>query len=138
MRPAQELEVSYFFANSYEEILQWKDKFVSEGREGIVVKNPSPFYGQRKAWLKLNAYDSADCFVTRLEETQEMQRTGIPHSWFLGVYDDNDESGNVLEVGKVGTYLKEMDPKEIGDRNCRRGSLPGSHRRPQIQAPPSG
>ena len=39
-----------------------------------------------------------------------MDRTGIPHSWFVGLY---DESGEVVEMGKVGTYLKEVDPSRI-------------------------
>ena len=39
-----------------------------------------------------------------------MDRSGIPHSWFIGIYDENNQ---VLEIGKVGTYLKEVDPTKI-------------------------
>jgi ATP-dependent DNA ligase len=95
---------------SYEEILQYKQDMIEKGEEGILVKNPSSKYGEKNAWLKLKRFETIDCFVIRLEKTGDMDRSGVPHSWVLGVY---DAAGRVIEVGKVGTYLKEVDPTKI-------------------------
>ncbi len=97
-------------AKSYEEILQYKEDTIKKGEEGILVKNPSSKYGEKNAWLKLKRFETIDCFVIRLERTADMDRSGVPHSWVLGLYDN---SGQIVEVGKVGTYLKEVDPKKI-------------------------
>lgn len=104
------LLVKYQFANSYEEIMEYKSRLLAEREEGVVVKNPSSRYGQKNSWLKLKKFDSVDCFVVGIEKTGDMETTGIPHSWFLGLYDD---SGEVKNMGKVGTYLKEVDPLQI-------------------------
>ena len=103
-------EVTTFQANTFQEIVDFKNEILSKGGEGIVVKNPNSRYGEKNSWLKVKRYDTIDCFVTRYESTKEMERTGIPHSWFIGVY---NERGEVFEMGKVGTYLKEIDPKKI-------------------------
>ena len=105
------LLVKYELANSFDEIVDYKQKEITLGEEGIMVKNTGSKYDQKGAWLKLKRSDTIDCFVTGIDRTIEMDRTGIPHSWFLGLYDD---SGNVEEIGKVGTYLKEVDPAKIG------------------------
>jgi ATP-dependent DNA ligase len=102
--------VKYVMANSFEGIMEYKSKEIALGGEGIMVKNPSSTYGQKGAWLKLKRSDTIDCFVTGIDRTIEMDRTGIPHSWFIGLY---DVAGNVEEIGKVGTYLKEVDPSRI-------------------------
>ena len=102
--------VKYVVANSFEEITEYKSKEISIGEEGIMVKNPSSTYGQKGAWLKLKRSDTIDSFVTGIDRTIEMDRTGIPHSWFIGLY---DRAGSVEEIGKVGTYLKEVDPSKI-------------------------
>lgn len=104
------LLVPYEIEDSFEAILNYKAKMLAGREEGVVVKNPSSTYGQKNAWLKLKRSDTADCFVTGIERTVEMDRTGVPHSWFIGLYDDQ---GNILEMGKVGTYLKVVDPSKI-------------------------
>jgi ATP-dependent DNA ligase len=102
-----DLEVEYKFANSPQEILQIKQELVDKDREGVIVKNPMSRYGQSNSWLKLKRYDTIDCFVTGYEETQEKIRTGIPRSWFIGVY---DEHGQVVDLGKVGSFRENVDP----------------------------
>ena len=102
--------VKYFLAKSTEEIQAQMKRVVERGGEGLVVKNPSSTYGQRNSWLKLKRFDTIDCFVTGYDTTKEMERTGIPHSWFIGLC---EPGGSILEIGKVGTYLKEIDPLRI-------------------------
>ncbi len=107
------LLVRYNLANSFQEVIEYKEKVLNSGgesKEGVVIKNPSSTYGQKNSWLKLKNFDTADCFITGIDRTIEMDRTGIPHSWFLGLYDN---SGQIVEMGKVGTYLKEVDPSKI-------------------------
>jgi len=100
----------YEMEYSFEEIMTYKAKMIAGREEGVVVKNPSSTYGQKNSWLKLKRSDTVDCFVTGIERTIEMDRTGVPHSWFIGLFDDY---GSVLEMGKVGTYLKDIDPSKI-------------------------
>jgi len=109
-RDREFLLVKYIMANSFEEIMEYKSNEIALGEEGIMVKNPSSTYGQKGAWLKLKRSDTIDCFVTGIDRTIEMDRTGIPHSWFIGLYDG---AGKMEEIGKVGTYLKEVDPLRI-------------------------
>jgi ATP-dependent DNA ligase len=101
--------VEYSVARSHQEIIDLKARTISQDGEGIIVKNSSSFYGQRNSWLKLKRSDTADCFVIDYERTIEMDRTGIPHSWFIGLYDN----GRVIEMGKVGAHLKEVDISRI-------------------------
>jgi len=97
-------------AHNYQEIIDFKNDLLSKGAEGLIVKNPNSMYGERNSWLKVKRFNTVDCFVTRHEVTKEMERSGVPHSWFVGLY---NESGAVVEMGKVGTYLKDVDPKKI-------------------------
>jgi len=108
--PRKFLEVPWELVSSVKGILEYKRNELSKGHEGIIVKNPSSFYGQRNSWLKLKRFDTVDVFVVGVEKTQDMDRSGVPHSWFIGIYDENNQ---VLEIGKVGTYLKEVDPTKI-------------------------
>jgi ATP-dependent DNA ligase len=107
---APDFQVPTIETKNYEEILEFKREMIGKQEEGILVKNPSSKYGEKNAWLKLKRFDTIDCFVIRVERTNDMERSGIPHSWVMGVL---DESGNVVEVGKVGTYLREVDPTLI-------------------------
>jgi len=104
------LLVKFELAYSFQEVMSYKERKLSSREEGIMVKNPSSTYGQKGAWLKLKNTETVDCFVVGIDKTTEMERTGIPHSWFIGLY---DYSGKVVEMGKVGTYLKEVDPSKI-------------------------
>lgn len=72
---------------------------VSHGGEGTVVKDLSKAYGETNAWLKKKRQKTFDVFVTGYE----MSKTGDKYAGQIGtllvsVY---DESGNVIEVGKV-------------------------------------
>ena len=108
--PRKFLQVPWELESSVKGILEYKASELSKGHEGIIVKNPSSYYGQKNSWLKLKRFDTVDCFVVGVEKTQDMDRSGIPHSWYIGVFDENNQ---VLEIGKVGTYLKEVDPTKI-------------------------
>ena len=105
-----ELEVTFIRARTAKEILAFKEEVISKGGEGLVVKNPASTYGQTNSWLKMKRYDTIDCFVIDYEETQEMRRTGVPRSWYVGVYDDN---GNRVNLGKVGSFVEKVDPRRV-------------------------
>jgi ATP-dependent DNA ligase len=104
------LEVPYKLAKSAEEILALKDRFVKEGYEGVVAKNPESAHGQPGSWLKMKKYDTLDVFVMDYEKTQDMERTGVPRSWFVGVY---DEDGRRVPLGKVGAFVEKVDPRQV-------------------------
>ena len=104
------LEVPYKLAKSVEEIQALKDRFVKEGYEGIVAKNPESAHGQPGAWLKMKKYDTLDVFIMDYEKTQDMERTGVPRSWFVGVY---DEHGRRVPLGKVGAFVEKVDPRQV-------------------------
>jgi ATP-dependent DNA ligase len=106
----REFDVETIQVNSYTEIMNALTDLMSKGAEGIVLKNPRSKYGERGSWLKLKRYDTIDCFVIKYERTGDMESTGIPHSWYVGVY---NEAGQVVEMGKVGAYVKEVDPLKI-------------------------
>jgi ATP-dependent DNA ligase len=103
------LEVPYKLAKSTEEILALKDRFVKEGYEGLVAKNPQSAHGQPGSWLKMKRYDTVDVFIMDYEKTQDMERTGVPRSWFVGVYDE----GRRVSLGKVGAFVEKVDPRKV-------------------------
>jgi ATP-dependent DNA ligase len=104
------LELPFELAKTREEILALKERFVGQGEEGLVAKNPLSTYGQPGSWLKLKRYDTIDCFVIDYEKTQEMERTGVPRSWYVGVYDDE---GRRVPLGKVGAFVEKVDPRQV-------------------------
>jgi len=104
------LEVPFKLAKSVEQILALKDRFIKEGNEGLVAKNPLSTYGEPNSWLKMKRYDTIDVFVMDYEKTQDMKRTGIPRSWFVGVY---DEEGRQIPLCKVGAFVEKVDPRQV-------------------------
>ena len=104
------LEVPYIIAKTEAKITSFMEEKVKEGREGLVVKNPESTYGQPKSWLKLKKFDTLDCFVTGYVETPELERSGIPRSWSVAVYDDN---GKAVELGNVGSAIEGVDPRHV-------------------------
>jgi ATP-dependent DNA ligase len=104
------LEVPYKRAETAQKILAAKDDAIKKGAEGIVVKNPLSTYGQPKSWLKLKKFDTVDCFVTGLGDTQELRNTGIPRSWSVAVHDD---WGRVVDLGNVGSLVERVDPRKV-------------------------
>ena len=105
-----EVEVKPTLAKSFNQIMALKERLVKKGGEGIVVKNPTSSYGLPNSWLKLKRFDTIDCFVTGIEETQEMKRTGVPRSWFIAV---NDDEGKRVDIGKVGAFVEKVDPRDV-------------------------
>jgi ATP-dependent DNA ligase len=105
-----ELEVEIHRANTVQEIEDLKNEYVSKGFEGLIVKNPLSKYGQSNSWLKLKRFDTIDCFVIDYEDTPERRRTGVARSWFVGLY---DKAGQVVNIGKVGSFLERVDPRSI-------------------------
>ena len=74
-----------------------RDDEIRAGAEGIICKNPTSRYGDTNSWLKLKRFDTIDCFVIDFEDTPDFKRTGVPRSWFIGLYDD---AGQVVEHRK--------------------------------------
>ena len=103
------LEVPYMRAATVDKVLRLRDLAIEKGGEGVVVKNPDSTYGQPNSWLKLKRFDTVDCFIIDYEQTQEMKKSGIPRSWWVGVYDD----GRVLNLGKVGSSVEKVDPRQV-------------------------
>ena len=106
------LETPMILANSMEEILKFRDEEIAAGGEGIICKNPTSAYGDANSWLKLKRFDTIDCFVIDYEDTPDYKRTGIPRSWFIGLYDD---AGNLVNIGKVGSFVESVDPRKVGN-----------------------
>jgi len=104
------LEVPFKLARSREEILALKERFIEEGYEGLVAKNPQSAHGQPNSWLKMKKYDTLDVFIMDYEKTQDMERTGVPRSWFVGVY---DAEGRQVPLGKVGAFVEKVDPRKV-------------------------
>lgn len=105
-----EVESPVTYARNLREIEDEKDRAIREKYEGVILKNPLSTYGHANSWLKLKKYDTIDCFVIDYEETREMKRTGSPRSWFVGVY---DEKGEVVDLGKVGSFIERVDPCDV-------------------------
>ena len=104
------LEVPFKLAKSREEILALKARFIKEGYEGLVAKNPQSAHGQPGSWLKMKKYDTVDVFIMDYEKTQDMERTGVPRSWVVGVY---DAAGRSVPLGKVGAFVEKVDPRKV-------------------------
>ena len=104
------LEVPHTLARTSAKIMELRNKMVEKGGEGIVVKNPESSYGQPKSWLKLKRFDTVDCFVTGVVETNEMTMTGIARSWSVAVYDDG---GQLVDLGNVGSMVERVDPRHV-------------------------
>lgn len=104
------MEVPYRMAKTAKEILDLKERYAEEGYEGVVAKNPLSTYGEPGSWLKLKTHETIDVFVIGIERTQEMDRTGVPRSWEVGVYDDN---GKRVSLGKVGAFVERVDPRKV-------------------------
>jgi ATP-dependent DNA ligase len=103
------LEVPFKLAKSREQILALKDRYIREGNEGLVAKNPLSTYGERGSWLKMKRHDTIDVFIIDYERTQDMERTGVPRSWHVGVYD----KGRRVPLGKVGAFVEKVDPRQV-------------------------
>ncbi len=97
-------------AQSIEEIQSMLQDAIARGGEGIICKNPLSTYGQPNSWLKMKRFDTVDCFVIDHEETQEFKKSGIPRSWYVGVYDDK---GELVNLGKVGSFVEKVDPRNV-------------------------
>ncbi len=74
-------------------------------------KNPLSYYGEANAWLKLKRKDTGDFVILSPDpDNDTYKQTGVPHSWFIGLY---DEHGQIEEWGKVGNYVEDVNPALI-------------------------
>ncbi len=95
-------------AATSERVLELKRSLIGQGFEGAMAKNPLSCYGEAGAWLKLKKKDTGDFLILRPDPDNDTYRqTGVPHSWFIGLY---DEHGQIEEWGKVGNYLEDVNP----------------------------
>ncbi|MBU1850709.1 MAG: ATP-dependent DNA ligase [Nanoarchaeota archaeon] len=93
--------------SSKEEAMKFYDESVRKGNEGIMVKNIEGIYkpGSRVGtWIKVKStMDTLDLVIVSAE-WGEGKRSGWFTSFTLACIDDD---GNLLEIGKVGTGVKE-------------------------------
>ncbi len=89
------------------------DESVSMGNEGIMVKSLKHIYqpGSRVGtWIKVKSYmDTLDLVIVGAE-WGEGKRSGWLTSFTLACIDDD---GNFLEIGKVGTGMKEKEEEGL-------------------------
>ncbi|MDV3293466.1 MAG: hypothetical protein LYZ70_04270 [Nitrososphaerales archaeon] len=95
-------------AATSEGVLELKRSLIEQGFEGAMAKNPLSYYGEAGAWLKLKKKDTGDFVILRPDpDNDTYKQTGVPHSWFIGLY---DEHGQIEEWGKVGNYVEDVNP----------------------------
>jgi len=99
------LEVPVVSAVSIGEIERFKDEIISRGGTGLIVKNPSSFYGQVGSWLKLKRFDTVDLFVIEKSVTS----LSSP-SLSAGVY---DSQGRVVNLGNISSFVEKVNPTKI-------------------------
>jgi ATP-dependent DNA ligase len=93
-------------APSVQEIFEFRDRCVSLGYQGAIVKNLQSHYGTQEAWLELRRNDTLCCFVTELESTsRDFWR------WSLGLLDE--KNGKLVNLGTVSSYSEKVKPRKI-------------------------
>jgi ATP-dependent DNA ligase len=98
------LEAPFIWAESSEGIEKYTTEVVAKGLEGIVVKNPTSFYGQPDAWVRIKRFDSIDCFVIDFSESDGKKK------WTIAVYDPR---GKIVVLGDVSSYAERIDPEKV-------------------------
>jgi ATP-dependent DNA ligase len=102
-----------FTAETSEQVIELKARLIAQGFEGAMAKNPLSYYGETGAWLKLKKKDTGDFVILRQDpDNDTYRRTGVAHSWFIGLYDEHEQ---LEEWGKVGNYVEGVDPALIKD-----------------------
>ena len=99
-------ESPYEVLESQAEIEKFREKIISEGNQGIVVKNPLSSYGQPDSWLQLKRPGVLDSFVIDFESDPDKRR-----SWSVGVYSSN---GDIVNLGKVESIVENINARRIG------------------------
>lgn len=100
------VESPYELLDSRSEIEKFREKMISNGSQGIVVKSPLSSYGQKDSWLQLKRPDVIDCFVIDIES-----RSGKKTSWSVGVY---SPEGEIMNLGKVESVMENINVRRIG------------------------
>jgi ATP-dependent DNA ligase len=99
------LESPFVWAETEEEIQRFAGEQLSNGIDGIIVKNRNSFYGEKDAWMKIQRLDTADCFVIDMQGNSRSKKL-----WSLGVY---DASGKIVNLGEVASFGERVDPKKV-------------------------
>jgi hypothetical protein len=100
------VEAPYEILESRAEIEKFREKMISQGSQGIVVKDPLSSYGQPESWVQLKRSDAIDCFVIDLETRPDKR-----FSWSVGVYSSN---GDIVNLGKVESIVEHLNARRIG------------------------
>jgi len=98
------LEAPFIWAETPEEIQNYVEETTAKRMEGIIVKNPASFYGQPDSWIKIERFDTIDCFVIDLNAGQDKKK------WTIAVY---DPVGKIVTLGDVSSYLDRVDPEKV-------------------------
>jgi DNA ligase-1 len=102
--------------NNMEKAQQFFEHSLEIGHEGLMIKDPTSIYqpGARgKKWLKIKqTMENLDLMIIGAE-WGEGRRAHWLASFLLGI---QDESGNFLEIGKVGTGITDELFKELTEK----------------------
>lgn len=97
--------VPHVYASNIAEVDQLFRCFTEQKFEGIMIKNPDSKYDDAGAWLKMKKFDTLDVFVTGIGEDTE------GFSWHIAGF---TQGGQQVNLGKVGSFVKEVDATKIG------------------------
>ncbi len=100
------LETPFIWAETQQQIQRFAVERISEGGQGIIVKNPNSFYGQRDSWVKVKRSDTVDCFVIDYHD----EAFGNKKVWSLALY---DPAGKIVTLGDVNSYAERVDPQKV-------------------------
>lgn len=104
-------QVPFAYVSSPTDIFLAKSDYIERGYEGVMLKDPTSPYGETDSWLKLKKTDSVDAVILGPDpENDTYKRTGVAHSWFIGLY---NEHGEMEPWGKVGSYIEGVDPAQV-------------------------
>ncbi len=110
--PGKMLKAKGMIANNEEEAQAFYQESLDAGNEGIMLKNIEASYepgGRVSAWIKMKPImDELDLVITRAE-----WGTGKRSEWMTSfTLACRTEEGELLEIGKVGTGMKELDNED--------------------------
>jgi len=95
---------------SKKEILDYFDKVIQQGYEGIILKPDAGYYAK---WLKLRKIHSQDVVILGIKKTDSWNSEGVPATFLIGYYDP--ETGKFKRLGDVSSGLTYYEKAVIGE-----------------------
>lgn len=102
--------VPYEVCESKGEVLNYFNKTVQQGYEGIVLKPDLGYYAQ---WLKLRKTHTLDVVILGIKKTDEWLRNRVPATFLVGYYDP--EAAAFKRLGDVSSGLTLREKEVIGE-----------------------